>query len=88
MRTKAQGVKRYFTAVWTFYLAVVILLAVANASVSEGTLDIGVAIGAAVLAVVGGVIGFIHGATAMHTKQLELSELEDEERRSGEDRNF
>lgn len=76
MRTNAQGTKRYFLAVWVGFTSVCILVTVASATVNESTLDAGLAICSALLAGVGAVVGFVHGATAMHAKQLDARDAE------------
>ena len=76
MRTNAQGVKRYFLAVWVVFASVCVLTTVASASVNESTLDAGLAVGSALLAGVGAVIGFVHGVTALHAKQLDAQDAE------------
>lgn len=76
MRTNMHGVKRYFLAVWVGFTSVCILTTVASATVNESTLDAGLAVGAALLAGVGALIGFVHGATVMHAKQLDEQDAE------------
>lgn len=75
MRTKTQGVTRYFTAVWSGFMSVVILVVVAGATVDTTSLDVGMAIAAGVLSAMGGVIGFIHGITLFVARQHDARDV-------------
>lgn len=74
MRSKSQNVKRYFTGIWSVLALVTGILATAPWIVTEPMPSWAVSAVVVAEACVGGVIGFLHGATAMYAKQLDNDE--------------
>ena len=74
MRTRTQSTNRYFAAVWSVWLLVLGACVVAIASASEPISNWTLVTTLALMSVCAGGVGFFHGVTVMHAKQLDVQD--------------
>lgn len=77
MRTKTQGTRRYFSALWSVYALMQVTVAVIILTANDrmpGALSVA---SIAVMSAIGAGIGFLHGATAMYARTLDAVDAAD-----------
>lgn len=74
MRTNEQGVKRYFGALWSIHLLLIVTMTVVVLVASERVPDVAVIFAVIITTVMAAVIGFLHGISIFVARERDAAE--------------